>query len=180
MLDRMSSRWSSLRPCGHAEAGNLSPELGRFQHVSQRTSRIEKLALELRRDRVPLHDDGCPEAAKNMLLDLCDSISVDVFSRGFVLRVEVSRTDYFVEIVRQPGLVLREFAEASLRTLQFTDFARNIGVFECFGAFRRLFSKLFGYEHETLLCDTEGGLPLNGAVTPAYWMLVCMGTIRTN
>ncbi|MGB8637652.1 MAG: hypothetical protein WCD30_05900, partial [Pseudolabrys sp.] len=24
----------------------------------------------------------------------------------------------------------------------------------------------------TLLCDTEGGLPLNGAVTPAYWVLV--------
>jgi hypothetical protein len=30
------------------------------------------------------------------------------------------------------------------------------------------FSKLFGGEHETLLCDTESGLPLNGAVTPAY------------
>ena len=108
---------------------------------------------------------------------ICSSISATVFpvegfSRGFVLRVEVSRTDYFVEIVRQPGLVLREFGEASLRTLQFTDFARNIGVFECFGAFRRFFSKLFGCEHETLLCDTEGGLPLNGAVTPAYWMLV--------
>ncbi|MGB7691688.1 MAG: hypothetical protein WBM12_02270, partial [Pseudolabrys sp.] len=106
-----------------------------------------------------------------MLLDLCDSIPVEGFSRDSALRVEASRTDYFVEIVRQPGLVLREFGEASLRTLQFMDFARNIGVFECFGAFRRFFSKLFGCEHKTLLCDTEGGLPLNGAVTPAYWVL---------
>ena len=69
---------------------------------------------------------------------------------------------------------MREFGEASLRTLQFMDFARNIGVFECFGAFRRFFSKLFGREHETLLCDTEGGLPLNGAMTPAYWVLVAV------
>jgi hypothetical protein len=45
-------------------------------------------------------------------------------------------------------------------------------VFECFGAFRRFFSKLFDREHETLLCDTNGGLPRNGAVTPAYWVLV--------
>lgn len=32
------------------------------------------------------------------------------------------------------------------------------------------FSK-FGREHETFPCDTESGLPLIAAVTPAYWML---------
>jgi hypothetical protein len=157
---------------GMQEAGNLSPQYGRLLDVSERARRIEKLALELSWNCVPLHDDGRSEAAKNMLLDVCDSTSVEAFSCGFVLCLEVSRTDYFVEIVCQPGLVLREFGEASLRTPQFTDFARNIGVFKCFGAFRRFFSKLFGREHETLLCDTEGGLPLNGAMTPAYWVLL--------
>lgn len=159
---------------GMQEAGNLSSQYGRLLDVSERARRIEKLALELPWDCVPLHDDGRSEAAKNMLLDVCDGTSVEAFSCGLVLCLEVSRTDYFVEIVCQPGLVLREFGEASLRTLQFMDFARNIGVFECFGAFRRFFSKLFGREHETLLCDTEGGLPLNGAVTPAYWVLLAI------
>jgi hypothetical protein len=154
------------------KAGNLSSQYGRMRHVSQRASRIEKLALQLRGDCVPLHDDGRSEAAKNMLLDLCDSISLKRFPRGFVLRVEASRTNHFVKTISQPGLVLREFGEASLRTLQLLDFARNIGVFECFGAFRRFISKLFGREHETLLRDTERGLPLDGAVTPAYWVLL--------
>ncbi|MGE5772101.1 MAG: hypothetical protein ACM3Z4_08675, partial [Hyphomicrobiales bacterium] len=132
------------------KAGNLSSELGRFQHVAQRASGIEKLALELRRDRVPLHDDGRSEAPKNVFLNLCDSILVKGLSRGSVLRVQASRTDHFVETVCQPGLVLHEIGETSLRTLQFPDFARNIGVFECFSAFRRFFLKLLGGEHETL------------------------------
>jgi hypothetical protein len=61
----LSSYWvwkfrrpSFLSPCGRAgSASDLSSQGGRLQHVSQRTCGIEQLALDLRRDRVPLHDD---------------------------------------------------------------------------------------------------------------------------
>src|SRR6185312_10216420 len=130
------------------KAGNLSSQYGRVCHISERTSRIEKLALELRRDRVPLHDDSRPKAPKNMLLHLGDSISLEWFSSGSV-RIAVSRTDHLVKTICQPGLILREFGKTLLRTLQFPDFARNIGMSECFGDFSRLFSKLFGRKHES-------------------------------
>jgi len=47
-----------------------------------------------------------------------------------------------------------------------------IGVFECFGAVRRCFSKLTGREHGTFLFDTEGGFAAQRAVAPAYWVLL--------
>jgi hypothetical protein len=47
-------------------------------------------------------------------------------------------------------------------------------VFECFGACRRFCSKLLGCEHRTVLRDTVGGLPLNGAVMSTCWVLLAV------
>jgi hypothetical protein len=94
------------------EAGNLPPQLGCLQQVSQRTCGIEQLALEFRGDRTPLHDDGRPEASKNMLFDFCDSSAPGTFSGNFILRVHVLRLDDFIEIVRKPVFILRQRIEA--------------------------------------------------------------------
>jgi hypothetical protein len=56
--------------------------------------------------------------------------------------------------------------------VQFMDFVRNIGMFECFGTFRRFFRNCLAANMRRSQYDTEGGLPLNGAVTPAYWVRV--------
>src|SRR6185437_5038605 len=54
------------------------------------------------------------EAAKDMLLDLSDGVFIEAFSSWLVFR---ARADHFVEIVRQPGLVLREITETLFRPL---------------------------------------------------------------
>ena len=111
------------------KAGNLSSQCDCLQHVTERARRIEKLALELCRDCVPLHDNGRPEAAKNMLLDLCDSSAIATLTSVFDLRMDVARTDHFIEIVRQPVLVLRQITETLLRTLKFANFAGDVRRF---------------------------------------------------
>jgi hypothetical protein len=78
------------------EARNLCSQRSRFQHVSHRACGIEEFALEFRWDRVPLHDDGRAQAAKNVLLNFGD-----VPFRC----MDVLRADDLVEIVRQPILV---------------------------------------------------------------------------
>jgi hypothetical protein len=129
------------------EAGNLSSQRGRLQHVPQRTCGIEQLAFELRRDRVPLHDDGRPKTSKDMLLDFCDSSAVGAFPGDVVLRVDVLRLDNFIEIDCKPVFVLRQRAEALLRSLKRANFTRNIGMFERFGAFCCFCAKFVCREH---------------------------------
>ena len=51
------------------EASNLAYQCDRLWYVPQRACGIEKLALQLRWDRTPMHHDGRAEAPQNMLLD---------------------------------------------------------------------------------------------------------------
>lgn len=127
------------------EARNLCSQRGRFQHVPHRACGIEELALELRWDRVPLHDDGRAEAAKNVLLGFGDAPADDGVSSAVIL--DVLRSDDLIEIVRQPVLVFGERSETCLRSLKFADFARIVSMFERFGRFCRLCAKLLCREH---------------------------------
>ena len=127
------------------EARNLCSQRGRFQHISHRACGIEEFALELRWDRVPLHDDGRAEAAKNVLLSFGDAPAGDGLSSAVVLNV--LGTDDLVEIIRQSVLVFGQRSETFLRSLKFADFARNIGVFEGFGGFYRFRAKFLCREH---------------------------------
>ena len=77
------------------EAGNLASQRNRLWQVPQRARGIEKLTLQLRRDRVPLHDDDRFEAPQNMLLALSDSLAVEALSNDLVLG-RVLRMDYLV------------------------------------------------------------------------------------
>jgi hypothetical protein len=52
------------------------------------------------------------------------------------------RTDYFVEIIRQPVFVLGQQAVAFHRSLDFADFARDVSIFNCFSAFCHFRPKL--------------------------------------
>src|SRR3984893_19598489 len=47
--------------------GDLSPQRRRIHEIARRSGRIEKLALKFCRQRIPLHDDGGAQAAKNTL-----------------------------------------------------------------------------------------------------------------
>lgn len=122
---------------------------------------------------------AAPRAAKNVLLNLCNGIFVKTFPNGFVLRA-INGSFY-----RNCPPARVSFCARSLK-LRFERCKSRIslggiGVFECFGVFRRFCSKLLGCEHGTLLRDTEGGCPLKGAVMSAYWVLLTyMGTIRSN
>jgi hypothetical protein len=78
-----------------------------------------------------LHNDGRPEAAKNVLLGFGDALAVDGLSSPIVLNV--LGTDDLVEIGSQPILVFRQRIEACLRSLKFAYFARNVSMFERFG-----------------------------------------------
>jgi hypothetical protein len=95
------------------------------------------------------------EAAKNVLLDLYDRLAVEAPSSDVVLRNDVSRTNHFIEVVRQPVLVLRQITQALFRTSKFVNFAGNnstlkrLSTLECFGAI------LVCREHEDSLSDTN-------------------------
>jgi len=145
------------------EARNLCSQRGRFQHISHRACGIEEFALELRWDRVPLHDDGRAEAAKNVLLSFGDAPAGDGLSSAVVLNV--LGTDDLVEIIRQSVLVFGQRSETFLRSLKFADFARNVSMFERFGGFCRFCAKLFSRKHGALpACHAPCGFPLDGAV----------------
>ena len=96
------------------EARNLCSQRGRFQHVSHRACGIEEFALELRWDRVPLHDDGRAEAAKNVLLGFGDAPAGDGVFSSVIPWMKVPRSDDLIEVVRQPVLVFGEGIETFL------------------------------------------------------------------
>jgi hypothetical protein len=112
------------------EARDLTSQCDRLQYVPQRACGIEKLALQLRWDRTPMHHDGRAEAPQNMLLDLCDCFAVERFRLRLVLGRQVSRMNHFVEVIRQPVFVLGQVTEAFNRLLEFPDFARGVGIFD--------------------------------------------------
>jgi hypothetical protein len=99
------------------EAGKLPSQGGRLRQIAHGPGCIEELPFELRRNRVPLQDDGSPKAPKNMLL---------LLRKGRVVDFNFGRMDRLVEIIRQPFLVLRKRAEAPRRVLKFADFAGSI------------------------------------------------------
>ncbi len=110
-----------------------------------------------------MHDDGRAEAAKNTLLSFGDSRARARRSSVVILRWDILRMNDLVEIVRQPILVLRQCSETVLRALKFADLARNIGMFEQFGAFCRFCAILFCLEHGMLPAwDAPGGCPRDG------------------
>src|SRR5581483_8967567 len=86
-----------------------------------------------------------------MLLELCGSLAVELLADGIVLGKRALRTNHFVEIVRQPFLVLSQLAEAFHRSLEFADFVRNVGIFDCFSALCRFRPKVLCREHGRLL-----------------------------
>jgi hypothetical protein len=59
----------------------------------------------------------------------------------------VCRTDHFVEIIRQPVLVLRQQALAFHRSLDFANFARDVSIFDSFSTFCHFRPKLLCREH---------------------------------
>src|SRR6185437_3033553 len=128
------------------EASDLSPQYARLQQVTHRTCGIEKLALQLCRDRIPLQDDGCTKAAKDMLFNGGDRLTLAGAS-GNAFQMAVLRTNNFVEIVREPLLILGQLGEVLYCLLKATDFARNLGTFKRFFAFRSFRTKLLCGEH---------------------------------
>src|SRR5690242_20946342 len=71
------------------KASDLSSQRARFHYVTERACCIEKLTLKLRRNCVPLHDEGCPEAAKDVLFDLGHRPNGDRLSIAGVFRMGV-------------------------------------------------------------------------------------------
>src|SRR5690348_16455850 len=96
------------------KASDLSSQRARFYYVTERACCIEKLTLKLRRNCVPLHDEGCPEAAKDVLFDLGHRPNGDRLSIAGVFRMGVVRTDHFVEVIRQPILIRGQVTKALL------------------------------------------------------------------
>ena len=47
--------------------GDLASQRCRIQEIAHRSGGVEKLPLKFRRQRVPLHDDGGAQAAKDTL-----------------------------------------------------------------------------------------------------------------
>src|ERR1043166_4615185 len=88
------------------EASDLSPQHTRLQDVTHRPCGIEEFALQLCGNRIPLHDDSCAEAAKNMLFNRCGSPALAAFPSNSA-QLAVLRTNDLVEIVRQPFFILR-------------------------------------------------------------------------
>src|SRR5580704_3768992 len=88
------------------EPGDLSSQRRRIQEIAHRSGRVEKLALKFGRQRVPLHDDGGAQAAKNTLFfgDEGDMAGL-LFGR---------HVHHLVEIVRQPLFVVGKRAETIL------------------------------------------------------------------
>src|SRR5579885_3389468 len=126
------SNWQRRRrrPCGRAGNGRSALSGWPSEQVAHGPCGIEQLALQLRRDRVPLHDNGGAEAPKNMLLDIRDRPTFNTRSSGHSLRSYILRTDDLVEIIRKPVFVLRELNEALRRSLKLANFVWHIGMFE--------------------------------------------------
>src|SRR6266566_5695143 len=94
------------------EAGDLSPQRGNVGQVAHGTGTIEELPLQLFRYGVPLHYDRRSQASKNVLLGGGEG--------GRPLAVLVRSVQCFLEIVRQPFLVVGKRCEAALSLAEFS------------------------------------------------------------
>ena len=100
--------------------GDLSSQRRRIQELTHRSGGVEKLALQFCRQRVPLHDDGSAQAAKNTLF-FGDEDDGFLFGRHL---------HHLVEFVRQPFFVVGKRAETILGILQFADLAWVVRPFD--------------------------------------------------
>src|SRR5690349_4500789 len=91
--------------------------------------------------------DGRAKGSKNVLLDFSDGRLTVRCSRSVLLKRAAWRVDNLVEIVRQPILVVSQRFKACHRALKLADFARNNGMFQRFGGFCRLRTKLLCRRH---------------------------------
>ena len=104
------------------EAGHLLLENARLQQFSHGTGIVEKLPLQLCRKPVPLHDDRCTEATKNV--------------RFLLGQLEVTRRilpmNRLVRIIRHPVTVIGKLGEAVFESLEFPNFVRLVRAFDQF------------------------------------------------
>ena len=113
----------------------------------------------------PRQRKTCSSIAAIVLLSTC-------FSATLFCRSDVVRADDLVEIVRQPVFVICEQTEAVLRSLMFSDLARNDRISEQFGALRRFCPEFVCREHRT--CSPR---PPNNRC-PALALLLIFGRCR--
>src|ERR1051326_6602281 len=97
------------------EAGDLPPQRGDVGQVADGTRTIEELSLQLFRYGVPLHDDRRSQAAKNVLFRGGEGAGLPVLLRSM---------QGFLEILRQPFLVVGQRREAALPLTEFRCFLR--------------------------------------------------------
>lgn len=126
------------------EARDLPPQFARLQQLANRSSTPEEFPLQLRWNRVPLHDNCGPETAKNVPLFF---IEVLVITTAVLVR----RAYGFVEIARQPLVIVGEFSVAVLQPLKLTDGARFLSACGQPPVFCSFLSKLLGSEHMCFL-----------------------------
>jgi hypothetical protein len=85
------------------EASNLSLQRGSFLQITQSAGALEELALELRGNGIPLHEQGCAQALQDLLLLVSEGGTIVAILSPLNCPIDMDRHPFFVFSKRRVG-----------------------------------------------------------------------------